>query len=304
MSNSEIRLIRNKDIDRTKWDSCVTQSAIPLVYVQSGYLDIVSPDWDALVWGDYNYIMPLVIKRKLGISFLLQPIFAQQHGIFPEAGATIQNTFLSYIRDHFRYISIHLNAGHSEPFPEEFKVEHRDNFILNLSPSYKELRSNYSKHARRLIRKADDNKVLVKRGLQTNAYIDLKNLATGNKLPQSSMQTLQRLIEYGYSSGNGTIYAAYTPDNTLCSAAFFYFATKRVLYLNAASTDEGKANSSMFKIVDQFISEHSGSGLTLDFEGSSIPGIARFYAGFGAEVEQYYCLKLNRLPIPLRWLKK
>ena len=304
MSDSEIQLIRHKDIDRAKWDSCVARSVVPLVYVRSVYLDIVSPDWDALVWGDYRYIMPLVIRHKLGISFLLQPIFAQQHGIFPEADGTIQTIFLAYIRDHFRYISIHLHAGHAESFPLEFEVEKRTNFILNLNPSYEELKTNYSKHARRLIRKAEENKVLVKRELETKAYIDLKNLVTGNKLSRASMQTLERLIETGTVNGNGKIYAAYTPEKTLCSAAYFYFDTKRVLYLNAASTDEGKANSSMYRIVDQFISDHAGSDLTLDFEGSSIPGIARFYAGFGAEAEYYYCLKLNRLPIPLRWFKK
>lgn len=304
MSDSEIQLIRHKDIDRAKWDSCVARSVVPLVYVRSVYLDIVSPDWDALVWGDYRYIMPLVIRRKLGISFLLQPIFAQQHGIFPEADRTMQTIFLTYIRDHFRYISIHLHAGHGEPFPRYFEVEERANFILNLNPSYEELKSNYSKHARRLIRKAEENKVLVKSGLPASAYIDLKNLVTDNKLPRPSMQTLQRLIEYGNGNGNGIVYAAYTPDRALCSAAFFYFDVKRVLYLNAASAVEGKANSSMYRIVDQFISDHAGSDLTLDFEGSSIPGIARFYSGFGAEAEQYYCMKLNRLPVPLRWFKK
>lgn len=304
MSNPEILLVKNKDIDRAKWDRCVASSTVQLVYAQSGYLDIVSPNWNALIYGDYHYIMPLVIKRKLGIAFLLQPIFAQQHGIFPAAGPTIQNTFLTYIRDHFRYVVIHLNSSHSEPFPEEYKVNQRINFILNLSPSYDELKSNYSKHARRQIRKAEDNKVFVIKELQPKEYLDLKNLATGNKLPKPSMQTLQLLIEYAYSNGNGTIYAAYSPDNVLCSAAFFYFAGQRVIYLNAASSDEGKKNSSMYRIVDQFIRENSGSALILDFEGSSIPGIARFYAGFGAKTEQYYCLKLNRLPIPLRWLKK
>ena len=183
-------------------------------------------------------------------------------------------------------------------------VEERKNFILNLTPPYGELKTNYSKHARRLIRKAVENKVLVKRELETKVYIDLKNLVTGNTLSRASMQTLERLIETGTNNGNGKIYAAYTPEQTLCSAAYFYFDTKRVLYLNAASTDEGKANSSMYAIVDQFISDHAGSGLTLDFEGSSIAGIARFYAGFGAETEYYYCMKLNRLPVPLRWFKK
>lgn len=304
MSNPEIRLVRNKDIDYKKWDQCLARSTIPFVYTKSAYLDLISPKWDALIWGDYRYIMPLVINRKFGIAFLLQPIFAQQHGIFPKPDSNIQNIFLSYIRDHFRYVAIHLNSLHSEPFPEGYKVSYRKNLILNLALSYDELQKNYSKHARRQIRKAEENKVFVIKGLQSSEYLKLKDLATLNKLSDQSMQTLQRLIEYGYSNGKGTIYAAYSSDNKLCAAAFFLFSGQRVIYLNAVSTDEGKNNSSMYQIVDHFIQEHAGSTLTLDFEGSSIPGIARFYAGFGAETEQYYNLKLNRLPIPLRWIIK
>jgi len=112
------------------------------------------------------------------------------------------------------------------------------------------------------------------------------------------------LIEYGHTHANGMIYAAYNQHNTLCAAAFFFFSGKRVTYLNAVSTEEGKNINAMHLIVDQFIKEHSGSALTLDFEGSIIPGIARFYNGFGALAEQYYSLKSNNLPLPLRWLKK
>ncbi len=304
MSNPEINIIRNKDIDYRKWDQCLASSATPLVYAQSAYLDIISPGWDALIADDYAFIMPLIIKKKLGVLFLLQPIFAQQHGIFPEPDQNIQNIFLTYIRDHFRYVTIHINSCHPEPFPEGFEVSHRKNLILNLAPSYDELKINYSKHARRQIRKTDENKVFVMKGIQPKEYLDLKNLASESKLSKQSMQTLHRLIEYGYSHGKGMIYAAYSENNSLCSAAFFFFEGSRVIYLNAASTEEGKNNSSMFKIVDLFIQEHSGSSLTLDFEGSSIPGIARFYKGFGAEQEQYYGLKMNRLPIPFRWLIK
>ena len=304
MSNPEISFLNNSDIDREKWDQCIARSAVSTIYSQSGYLDLVAPNWDALIMGDYSYIMPLNIKRKLGMNFLLQPIFAQQHGISPEAVYTIQNIFLKYIHNHFRYVAINLNAAHTEPFPEGYIVSQRDNFILNLSPAYEELKKNFSKHARRQIRKAEDQKVAVVRGLQSEEYLNLKNLATGNKLPKKSMQTLQRLIEFCHTNGNGTIYAAYDDSNNLCAAAFFLFAGKRIIYLNAASGEEGKNNSSMYRIIDQFIKEHSSSPITLDFEGSTIPGIARFYKGFGAEPEQYYGLKMNRLPIPLRWFIK
>jgi len=118
------------------------------------------------------------------------------------------------------------------------------------------------------------------------------------------MQTLKRLINYGSLHGNGTIYAAYNQNNKLCAAAFFLHLGNRVTYLNAVSDEEGKNVNAMYLIVDQFIRDHAGSLLTLDFEGSVIPGIARFYSGFGSAQELYYCLKSNSLPIPLRWFKK
>ena len=304
MSNPEIIFVKNKDIDYHKWDQCVASSSIPLIYAQSWYLDLISPDWDALIQDDYAFVMPLIIKRKFGISFLLQPIFAQQHGIFPETDIVIQNIFLSVLYEKFKYITINLNASHCEPFPEGFKVQQRNNFILKLSPSKADLKTSYSKHTRRQIRKAEDNKVFIIKGLQTSEYIDLKIAATKNNLAEPTMQTLKSLIDYGQRQDTGIIYAAYNQHNTLCAAAYFFFAGQRVTYLNAVSTDEGKNINAMYKIVDQFILEHSGTPLTLDFEGSIIPGIARFYKGFGAETEQYYCLKFNRLPIPLSWFKK
>ncbi len=304
MNNPEISLIKNEDIDRQKWTKCVDRSSIPVIYAYPEYLDLVFPGWNGLIWGDYDFVMPLTVRRKLGMSFLLQPFFAQQHGIFPDAPFEIQTAFLNYIRDQFSYIAIHLNASHNQPFPKEFEVTVRQNMILNLNLSYDEIHSQYSKHALRLIKKAENQNVFVIKGLQTMEYIRLKDLATDNQLSKKSMRTLWKLIEYGYLSGKGTIYAAYNETNTLCSAAFFMNEGQRVVYLNAASTSEGKQNSSMYRIVDSFIRENSGSSLTLDFEGSSIPGIARFYEGFGAVQEQYYFLKINRLPIPFRWMKR
>lgn len=304
MSNPEIRLIKNRHIDYLKWDQCIAASSVPLMYAQSWYLDLICPGWDALIFGDYAVVMPLVIKRKLGLSFLLQPIYAQQQGIFPEPDHSIQNAFLTTIRDQFKYVSINLNASHSVPFPEGFIVHTKENYILDLSPSNADLRNNYSKHTRRQLKKAEDHKVFIVKGLQTSEYFDLKSSASKGKLHQSSMQTLNRVIEYGHSNGNGVIYAAYNEHNMLCAAAFFIFAGQRVTYLNAVSTVEGRNNNAMHKIVDQFIQEHSGSSLTLDFEGSVIPGIARFYKGFGAHEEYYYSLKSNRLPFPLRWFKR
>ena len=304
MSNPEIRLVKNKDIDYRKWDQCIARSSIPLIYAQSWYLDLICSGWDALISGNYAFVMPLVIKHRLGMSFLQQPTYGQQQGIFPETDPVIQNTFLTAIRHQFQYVSIQLNASNREPFPEGFIVQAKENYLLNLSASNAELKNNYSKHTRRQIKKADENKVTIVKELTISEYLNLKISAAKRKLHQSSLQALKRVIEYGLGNGKGVIYAAYNEHHLLCSAAFFIFAGERVTYLNAVSSIEGKNCNAMHKIVDQFIQEHSGSPLTLDFEGSVIPGIARFYKGFGAEPEKYYGLKFNRLPIPFRWLKR
>jgi hypothetical protein len=304
MNKPDIRYVKNRNIDYLLWDQCIKNSSNQLLYAHSWYLDIVNPYWDALIYGNYEFVMPLSVKQKLGISFLLQPIYAQQQGIFPEPDLVIQNMFLSHLRDRFRYITINLHSDHSEPFPDGFKVESKNNCILNLSASYDELKSHYSKHTRRQIKKAEDQQVFILKGIQSKEYMDLKFSSGTNKPSQPVMQTLRWLIEYGTRQGNGIIYAAYTKENILCAAAYFLFGQKRVTYLNAVSSEEGKNVSAMHKIVDQFIHDHASFPLTLDFEGSAIPGIARFYEGFGAENEFYFCLKSNKLPLPLRWIIK
>jgi hypothetical protein len=52
----------------------------------------------------------------------------------------------------------------------------------------------------------------------------------------------------------------------------------------------------MFFLVDEFIRDHSGQDLVLDFEGSSNPKLARFYMGFGSKECVFLQLKINRMP--------
>jgi hypothetical protein len=181
---------------------------------------------------------------------------------------------------------------------------HRAKNAMRYSRAHRQMLMRKIFNARRQMRKAEDNKVFVIKGLSPNEYHDLKIAGTKVPLAESTMRTLGRVMNFGLSRGIATIYGAYNQHNTLCAAAFFIFAGKRVTYLNAVSNEQGKTTNAMHKIIDQFIQENAGRKLTLDFEGSIIEGIARFYKGFGAQLEQYYCLKSNRLPLPLRWFKK
>jgi len=85
------------------------------------------------------------------------------------------------------------------------------------------------------------------------------------------------------------------------ASAIFLEAFGRSVYLLASSSDEGIAQKAMFLLIGQFIALNAGcKGRVLDFEGSNIEGVARFYKGFGAANRPYPFVVYNRLRFPVR----
>jgi hypothetical protein len=66
---------------------------------------------------------------------------------------------------------------------------------------------------------------------------------------------------------------------------------KRLYYLFAAPTILGRKQNITHFFIDGLIKRYAGSELILDFEGSMIPGVARFYKKWGSKVESYSVYK-------------
>lgn len=115
--------------------------------------------------------------------------------------------------------------------------------------------------------------------------------------------TLHKLISTAVKHKTGYLYGAFNSRNMLCAAGFFVYSNQKACFILSVSNDEGKAQSAMFLLVDEFIKDFSGQNMILDFEGSNIEGIARFYKGFGATAFNFPTIKSNKLPYPLKLLK-
>jgi len=298
MSNyPEIKYLRNKQTDYRKWDKCLQKAGNKNLYGQSWYLDIVTPGWDALVYGDYEFVMPLPVKKRMGISAVLQPLHCQQLGIFPVPDFELQSSFCNKIFRLFPVVRYQMNAALLAETFGKLKFTDRINYLLPLEKQYKELEKNFNSNARRNIKKSGKAGVKVVKGLAVKEFFDSKNEAVNRKIPKKSHRILTRLMSKTITSGQGVIYAAYSETNTLCAAAFVIFEAGRIYYLNAFSTGEGMQNRAMYAIVNQIIREHSQSGWIIDFEGSMVEGVARFYKGFGAISEKYYATSSSRFPL-------
>jgi hypothetical protein len=301
---NSLRYVKHESLDKARWDLVVEQSSNFRVYALTWFLDRVSEGWDALIWGDYEFVMPMTIRRKWGIKYLFPPMFCQQLGIFPVPPIQIQIEFFNRIREIFLFIEIQVNSQMDPGGFPGLTVFTKDNFVLPLFESYAEISSKYSKDRTRNLKVAKKSGITVLPGMNAREYIKHKCMALSTKITKSSFGGLEAIISYTQSVGKGFILNAYTRNNELCAAAFFVRSGNRVVYLNAFSTQEGRATSAMTAILDQLICAQAGSGLLLDFEGSTIPGIARFMKGFGAQCDTYYQLSCNHLPLPLKWLKR
>jgi hypothetical protein len=93
---------------------------------------------------------------------------------------------------------------------------------------------------------------------------------------------------------------AFDENNELCAGAIFVYSKKKVIFYFSATNQSAKASAAMPLLIDTFIRENSGKHLTLDFEGSNDPNLARFYKGFGAKELFYPHYEKNSLNPVLR----
>src|ERR1043165_10291058 len=138
-----IQYLPHHEIEKPKWDQCVREADNGLIYGYSFYLDHMTLHWDGLVLNDYEAVMPLTWNRKYGIYYLYQPFLCAQLGVFGKnIDAAASKSFLESVPLKFKYWDICLNHRNILHL-KDFNIFLRDNYILDVSPTYDELYKNY-----------------------------------------------------------------------------------------------------------------------------------------------------------------
>jgi len=302
MTDIKVNYLEYDEIDTDKWDGCLASAPNALVYAQSWYLDKLCQEWDALVIGDYQYVMPLTFRKKFGIRYLYQPFYCQQLGIFPTPTKEVTEAFFRAAIQHFSFAQIHLNA---QNLPiNDMQVEVRYNLLLNLNEPYREILANFSQHTLRKLKQSSHNRLNFINGLAVKDYLEFKRANSKVKLKEQDLISLKQLLTFSLSRNLGELYGVFDRTNELCAAAFFVRHQNRVTFINAATSQLGRDLAAMYFLLDHFIHLHAGKEYILDFEGSMIDGVARMYKGFGATPETYYYLAWNNLPFWAKWFKR
>jgi hypothetical protein len=289
-----IRYLTNTQIDKIRWDECIIHSTMPLVYVQSWYLDIVSPGWAALVEDDYLSVMPLPGKQKYMMPYLIQPKFTQQLGIFSRYKPTTDKVhrFMRGIPRKFVWQDFNLNTENIlRGVPG---TVHRVNYELDLRPSYTAIYNHYHQNTRRNIKKARLAEITISMSNLTDEFISLYGQFAKIKPDEVSLLQLKEVITQAINHNCSKLILARNKAGETISGAFFLCQAQRIIYLTSFNTLEGQGCAAMFLVMDEIIKQSASQPAILDFEGSMVPTIARFFAGFGAIAKPYVRFR-NRL---------
>jgi hypothetical protein len=307
MLQGNLQYLHRHQIDTAQWDHCINNATNGLLYASAFYLDHMAGEWDALVLGDYQAVMPLTWRKKFGIYYLCQPFVTSPLGVFSSMpiDQAMMETFISGIPRKFKLIDIDLNTANNcvdSPF-----VTQRKNYVLPLTGDYNALQQNYNRHARRKLKKAREAGLQIKEGIAIEkiAALSYSMMAEKDEVPMADYEKFIQLFKtvHPFVESCNTI-AALDADGAIIASDINIVYKKRIYSILAGNVPKSNECGGFYFVLDSMIKKYAGTGYLLDFEGSDVPGIAFLFECLGGQLTWYPHLAINHLPPMLRWVKK
>ncbi len=305
------------EIDRPQWAELITQAPNGLIYALSWYLDIVSPGWAALVKGEsgrYVAVLPLPERRKFGIRYLQQPVFAQQLGLFYLAAPTAADwqAIGKLLRQKFRFISCYaFNTGNTDLLGDHqlgFDSQVAHTYYLSLWPSYAQLLAGYRPNRQRQLSLGQQQHWQVEPATDLELLLRIFAENTAGKIygllgEAYEYPMVRALYAAAHQAGMVALWQARAPNGEVGAMMMVFRFKKQFTYLFNASTAAGKKKRAISVLLDELFQTHAGQDLCFDFEAHDISGLVQFYSSFGSVPAPFLTITANRLPWPVRQLK-
>jgi hypothetical protein len=179
------------------------------------------------------------------------------------------------------------------------------NYVLNLDDSYENLYSTYRDNIKRNIKKSEQLQLRINKNIDVADVIKLSKEQSSDfsSIADKDFTQFKKLYRLLYNDKKATTYGVHTKEGQLIASAVFFFSHNRAYYIMVGNHPNGKTLGASHALINAFIKDHAGEKLLLDFEGSDISSLAFFYSSFGAGEERYSAVKLNKLPVAIKWLK-
>lgn len=231
--------------------------------------------------------MPLPRKTKYGITYVYTPLWVQQLGLFSLDKISIkkQHAFVKKALKKFLWIDYQLNSDYQGDFTF-FKVKR--NYLLSLSPDFEQIINGFNENRKRVLKKTEKDLVLDKYGSLDIFIQNYRNQYQEYGISKDAVNSLICLFRTGKE--NVHIWNVFL-HNTFMAGLIWLEGSSRITYLVPVASEKAKQLHIPTYLIIELIRDFQGQNKVLDFEGSMLEGVERFYKSFGAYPEPYYYLK-------------
>lgn len=291
-----MRVVERKHIDTDLWDTMVWNNDNSLFYNLSWALDTLCGDWLAVIKGDYEAAIAIPVQRKMGVKYTYNPF------LFHRA-STVGNFTSDEVDEAVWMGAKFVDLRTREPL--EGSVIWM-NCELDLTRSYLDIVQGYAENARRNVKKAVKNDLEVKRtdNAALISFFFKENMSfTKLGVKEKEYENFEKLMLEAFDCGIGRGFSVEQNEEIL-GVGFFVEFNNRLTFVKGTSSDSGRSLGAMQYLFDRVFEQFTGGSLVLDFAGSNVESVARFYKSFGAVEKPIYYLKRNNLPFPLNQIKQ
>ena len=294
----EIKIIPHNKIDKVKWNSCVHYATNGNIFGYKWYLDAVAKEWDGLVEGDYESVLPLFVTEK--------PDLLEQPGLLREAGIysihlLSQNRVQAFLEAiPRRYVNVRIQLNEGTPLPEDtgYHFSEIKNHQLVLLDAYDKIAEKFAPNTRSLLQSPNLKKLLPSSNVKPEAIARIfKDNAPVSTENETYFHAYQRIMYNALHRGVGATFGVTDLNKNLLSASFFIYGQGRMMQLVTATNPKGERLGAYEFLIDNVLRSHAGRPIVLDFNSNS--DVPKF---FGAEVN--YFLKLEKGEIDKKVEKK
>jgi hypothetical protein len=199
-------------------------------------------------------------------------------------------------------VSVSFDSGIQDLLPfvwRKFKVVPAYTYILDLSPSFDELKGRMSPVRRNDISKAVRDGLIVRQTSDLEMIRHLVQETFARRRVQASARYLDGIL-FRFSNGdNSYAFASYRGDTPI-ACCFVVHGRSRAYYLLGGHRGDGKHHGAGALALFTAIRHAKEIGLeAFDFEGSMIPAIEKYFRGFGGQLTPYYRANKAWLPIEM-----
>ncbi|MDR6157356.1 hypothetical protein QF023_000872 [Chryseobacterium sp. SLBN-27] len=275
-----IRRLKYHEIDFQKYTKCLENSVQRNWYAKKEVLDQLSENWEILMFEDYKAVLPIPLKKKFGINFVIMPLFCQQLGIFSEKDDTgINDQFLQFLKKNYTILLYSFNDRNS--FSEPLKK--KKNYTIPLSDYVILRRKKYFKGRKSTAKCAQH---LIYKEIDLNAeHISFiaKNFKGLKK--ETDIKKFKDYMKFLHQNNSLKLCAAYLEEK-LINVAVLVDESTQLSLLGLINDETYKTENGPSFLIDKILSNYIHQK-SFNFMGSNIRGIEIFFKSFGGELQEY-----------------